>query len=153
ALGAGYSRAHLAGIRADRTRSGMTLAAMETMPLGVCRYWRRVRRVTASWALVILCVALVSDGALAQRQQTSAAPLGANYLLLVNTAIARQLKSQDISAFDAAPYEGLAIAFHYNYDTAPVFSSESMSSQLGEWKKLTGKDLWPWVYINRMLGA
>ena len=82
-----------------------------------------------------------------------AAPLGTHYLLLVNTAIARQLKPQDIAEFDKSPYDGLAIAFHYNYDTAPVFSTDSMSAQLREWKKLTKKDLWPWVYLNRMLGA
>ena len=73
--------------------------------------------------------------------------------MLVNTAIARQLTSQDIAAFGQSPYDGLAIAFHYNYDTAPVFSTESMSSQLREWKKLAKKDLWPWVYFNRILGA
>lgn len=86
-------------------------------------------------------------------QQTTKAPLGNHYLLLVNTAIARQLKPQDITAFDQSPYDGLAIAFHYNYDTAPVFTAESMSAQFREWKKLTKKDLWPWVYFNRILGA
>jgi len=91
-------------------------------------------------------------GSLAE-QETAKAPLGNHYLLLVNTAIARQLKSQDIVAFDQSPYDGLAIAFHYNYDTAPVFSEESMSVQLREWKKLTKKHLWPWVYFNRILGA
>jgi len=131
----------------------MTLAGMETTPLGICKDWRTVLRVTAFRTFVILCVLLTANGALAREQQASAAPLGAHYLLLVNTAIARQLKPQDFSAFDASPYDGLAIAFHYNYDTAPVFSSKSMSAQLGEWKRLTGKDLWPWVYINRMLGA
>jgi len=89
----------------------------------------------------------------AQQAQQTATPLGGHYLLLVNTAIARQLKPQDIAAFDHSPYDGLAVAFHYNYDTAPVFSLESLSSQLREWKKLTKKDLWPWVYFNRILGA
>src|SRR5215475_6275033 len=28
-----------------------------------------------------------------------------------------------------------------------------MSAQLREWKRLTKKDLWPWVYFNRILGA
>src|SRR5215831_2660752 len=60
----------------------------------------------------------------------SAAPLGTHYLLLVNTAIARQLKPQDIAEFDKSPYDGLAVAFHYNYDTAPVFSADTMSVQL-----------------------
>src|SRR5215467_9484097 len=86
-------------------------------------------------------------------QKRAAAPLGNHYLLLVNTAIARQLKPQDIAAFDQSPYDGLAIAFHYNYDTTQVFSEESVSAQLREWKKLTKKDLWPWVYFNRILGA
>jgi len=81
------------------------------------------------------------------------APLGEHYLLLVNTAIARLLKDTEISEFDKSPYDGLAIAFHYNYDTAPVFSSSMMTTQLLEWKKLTKKDLWPWVYINRIIGA
>lgn len=79
--------------------------------------------------------------------------LGDCYLLLVNTAIARQLKNADLTEFDKSPYGGLAIAFHYNYDTAPVFSAEMMTSQLIEWRKLTKKDLWPWVYFNRMVGA
>jgi hypothetical protein len=73
--------------------------------------------------------------------------------MLVNTAIARLLKPAEIAEFDKSPYDGLAISFHYNYDTAPVFSSEMMSTQLLEWQKLTKKHLWPWVYINRMIGA
>jgi len=80
-------------------------------------------------------------------------PLGDHYLLLVNTAIARLLKSGDLAEFEKSPYDGLAIAFHYNYDTAPVFSSSMMTMQLLEWKKLTKKDLWPWIYFNRMVGA
>jgi hypothetical protein len=83
----------------------------------------------------------------------SAAPLGNHYLLLVNTAIARLLKDSDLAEFGKTPYDGLAISFHYNYDTAPVFSSAMMTEQLLTWKKLAQKDLWPWVYINRMIGA
>jgi hypothetical protein len=79
--------------------------------------------------------------------------LGQHYLLLVNTAIARLLKPADFAEFERSPYDGLAIAFHYNYDTAPVFSSAMMTAQLLDWKKLTKKDLWPWIYFNRMVGA
>jgi hypothetical protein len=74
-------------------------------------------------------------GAVAER------PLGEHYLLLVNTAIARLLKPADIAEFNNSPYDGLAIAFHYNYDTAPVFSSDTMTAQLLDWKKLGKKDL------------
>jgi hypothetical protein len=73
--------------------------------------------------------------------------------MLINTAIARLLKPEGIAEFDKSPYDGLAIAFHYNYDTAPVFSSEMMEKQLLEWKKITKKDLWPWAYVNRIIGA
>jgi hypothetical protein len=73
--------------------------------------------------------------------------------MLVNTAIARLLKPAEIAEFDKSSYDGLAIAFHYNYDTAAVFSSEMMTAQLLEWQKLTKKHLWPWVYVNRMIGA
>jgi hypothetical protein len=79
--------------------------------------------------------------------------LGEHYLMLINTAIARLLKPEAIAEFDKSPYDGLAVAFHYNYDTAPVFSSEMMGNQLLDWKQITKKDLWPWVYINRMIGA
>jgi hypothetical protein len=83
----------------------------------------------------------------------SQAPLGNRYLLLVNTAVARLLHPQDLAEFDRSPYDGLAIAFHYNYDTAPVASAESMVQQLNEWKSSTRKHLWPWIFLNRLVGA
>jgi len=110
------------------------------------------RTVAYACLLSVGCTALF-ESVQVDARSVAAASLGAHYLLLVNTAIARQLKPQDIAEFDKSPYDGLAIAFHYNYDTAAVFDSDSMSSQLREWKKLTKKDLWPWVYLNRMLGA
>lgn len=86
-------------------------------------------------------------------ESVSSGPLGDHYLLLVNTAIARLLKPEDTAEFEKSPYDGLAIAFHYNYDVGPVFSSEEMDKKSLEWKKYTRKDLWPWVYFNRMIGA
>jgi len=112
-----------------------------------------LRRVAVQLLLLFAGLYEGTDATFAQQRGSTAGPLGTHYLLLVNTAIARQLKPQDISAFDRSPYDGLAVAFHYNYDTAPVFSPESMSLQLRDWKNLTHKDLWPWVYINRMIGA
>src|SRR5579859_324819 len=120
---------------------------------------RIARRMLVALAISVVCASVAANAASkleatnASAQTISASSLGSHYLLLVNTAIARQLKPQDISAFDKSPYDGLAIAFHYNYDTAPVFSAGSMSAQLREWRLLTKKDLWPWVYFNRMLGA
>src|SRR5579859_5594493 len=120
---------------------------------------RIARRMLVALAISVVCASVAANAASkleatnASAQTISASSLGSHYLLLVNTAIARQLKPQDIAEFDKSPYDGLAIAFHYNYDTAVAFDSDSMSSQLREWKKFTRKDLWPWVYLNRMLGA
>jgi hypothetical protein len=89
-----------------------------------------------------------SDGRLIQ---SARAPLGDRYLLLVNTAVASMMTPDKIAQFDKSPYDGLAIAFLHAYDTSPVPSPEEMDAKIAGWKKNTSKDIWPWVYINRML--
>ena len=76
-----------------------------------------------------------------------------HYLLLVNTAIARLLKPADIAEFDRSPYNGIAIAFWHAYDSSPAPSAVEMENSIDGWKKITTKDIWPWVYINRMIGV
>ena len=39
------------------------------------------------------------------------------------------------------------------YDTSPVPALPSMQAQIVDWKKSTSKEIWPWVYLNRMIGA
>jgi hypothetical protein len=34
-----------------------------------------------------------------------------------------------------------------------VVSVTAMETQIASWKKATTKDIWPWVYLNRMIGA
>jgi hypothetical protein len=79
-------------------------------------------------------------------------PLGDHYLLLVNTAYAPQLNAAKIAQFNKSPYDGLAVAFLHTYETSPVPSPEKMDEQIKEWKALTKKQIWPWVFINRLLG-
>src|SRR4029077_3196318 len=81
------------------------------------------------------------------------APLGDHYLLLVNTAMAKQMDAQKMEQFDRSPYDGLAVSFAGAYDTSPVVSAASMQAQIASWKKFSSKDIWPWVYLNRMIGA
>jgi hypothetical protein len=76
-----------------------------------------------------------------------------NYLLLVNTAIANQMDAPKMAQFDRSPYDGLAVSFADAYDTSPVLLSAPMQAQIASWKKSTTKDIWPWVYLNRMIGA
>jgi len=81
------------------------------------------------------------------------APLGDHYLLLVNTAMAKQMDAQKMAQFDRSPYDGLAVSFAGAYDASPVVSAAAMQAQIASWNKFTGKDIWPWVYLNRMVGA
>ncbi len=76
-----------------------------------------------------------------------------HYLMLVNTAMARQMDAQKLAQFDRSPYDGLAVSFSDAYDVSPTPTPASMESQVASWKKSTGKQIWPWVYLNRMIGA
>jgi hypothetical protein len=79
--------------------------------------------------------------------------LGNHYLMLVNTAIANQVDAPKLAQFDRSPYDGLAVSFAGAYDTSPVHSLAPMEAQIASWKKSTAKDIWPWVSLNRMIGA
>ena len=92
-----------------------------------------------------------SETILAPPEATTVAT--AHYLLLVNTAIARLLKPSDIAEFDHSPYDGLAVAFWHAYDSSSAPEARQMEQAIAGWKKITKKDIWPWVYINRLIGV
>ena len=73
--------------------------------------------------------------------------------MLVNSANADQMDASKVTQFDRSPYYGLAISFANAYDTSPVPTLSLMEAQTARWKKSTDKDIWPWVYLNRMVGA
>lgn len=79
--------------------------------------------------------------------------LGDHYLMLVNTAMAKQMDAPKLAQFDRSPYDGLAVSFSDAYDTSPVPTLGSMQARAASWKRSTTKDIWPWVYLNRMIGA
>jgi hypothetical protein len=79
--------------------------------------------------------------------------LANHYLMLVNSAVASQMDAQKLAQFDRSPYDGLAVSFGDAYDYSRVLSVESMETQIAVWKKSTTKDIWPWVYLNRMIGG
>ena len=58
-----------------------------------------------------------------------------------------------MAQFDRSPYDGLAVSFSDAYDTSPVLPMALMESEVATWKRATTKDVWPWVYLNRMIGA
>jgi hypothetical protein len=73
--------------------------------------------------------------------------------LLVNTAMADQMDAPKLAQFDRSPYDGLAVSFAGAYDASPVLSLALMEARIASWKKSTAKDIWPWVSLNRMIGA
>jgi hypothetical protein len=76
-----------------------------------------------------------------------------HYLMLVNTARASQLDPLKLAQFDRSPYDALAVSFEDAYGISPVRPTALMKSQIAGWKKATNKTIWPWVYLNRMIGA
>lgn len=76
-----------------------------------------------------------------------------HYLLLVNTAIASMMDEAKFHQFEKSSYDGLAVAFLHAYDTSVPPTVAAMDTNIAEWKKYTRKDIWPWVYINRMIGT
>jgi hypothetical protein len=79
--------------------------------------------------------------------------LGDHYLMLVNTARSTQMDSPKLAQFDRSPYDALAVSFEDAYGTAPVLPPALMQPQIANWKRTTSKAIWPWVYLNRMIGA
>ncbi len=78
--------------------------------------------------------------------------LGDHYLLLVNTAYAPFLNANKIAQFDQSAYDGIAVTFLHAYETSPIPTPDKMDAQIADWKKVTTKDIWPWIFINRMIG-
>jgi hypothetical protein len=105
---------------------------------------------------------LANEGAAAQEflpksatvtSPVAPAPLGDHYLMLVNTAVASQMDASKLEQFERSPYDGLAVSFADAYDISPVILVAPMQAQVTSWRKSTSKAIWPWVYLNRMIGA
>jgi hypothetical protein len=130
----------------------------------VINFFQALRRI-----LLLICLtSLVANGTPGAAQKPSDArhapanlpgahnankQMGDHYLLLVNTAIAQFMTDDKFRQFDKSSYDGIAVAFLHAYDTSPVPSVAEMDRQLAAWKQDTSKDIWPWVYLNRMVGS
>jgi hypothetical protein len=126
----------------------------EIFPPAVAAMPSLVRSVFAALSTALLAGAVSAQ---ALRPNLFATPpghaAGDHYLMLVNTAMARQMDSRKMIQFDRSPYDGLAVSFADAYDTSPVLSLSNMQAQFARWKSPTRKSVWPWVYLNRMVGA
>ena len=92
---------------------------------------------------------------IATAQSGTAAKQGAlpnSYLMLVAGNRANTLTPEQLTLFAQSPYDGLAVRFLTQYDTTPPPAAEEMTARLLELKKANGKNYWPWVSLNRMVG-
>ena len=78
--------------------------------------------------------------------------LGDHYLLLVSYMRMATMNSDRLTLFDRSPYDGVAVAFSGPYDAGTPISAQEITKQIVAAKQSTKKDLWPWVYLNRMIG-
>jgi hypothetical protein len=94
-------------------------------------------------------------GPIAAEQSGTAAKQGLlpnGYLMLVAGNRANTLTPEQLTLFAQSPYDGLAVRFLTQYDTTPPPTVEEMTARLQELKKTNGKEYWPWVFLNRMVG-
>jgi hypothetical protein len=108
----------------------------------------------AAMFMAAICLPAIFEIKIYAREKAALAPPSKDhYLILVNTAMARQMDAQKLAQFGRSPYDGLAVSFSDAYDVSLIPTPASMESQLAGWKKSTSKQIWPWVYLNRMIGA
>jgi len=98
---------------------------------------------------VALCAALSSGS----RGSAPGSRLGDHYLMLVNTATASSINKAQFAQFNRSHYDGLAVSFSPSYDVSAPPPAKQIETQLADWKTVTKKDIWPWVFLNRMIGA
>lgn len=123
-------------------------------PFRSSKQWLQFLIAIALAALLLALGPLTRSLGQAKVEKRSASPgLGEHYLMLVNTAIAWQMDARKFAQFEHSPYNAVAVSFSDAYDTLPAPSVAAMQAQLASWKKSTTKTVWPWVYLNRMVGA
>lgn len=110
---------------------------------------RAIRSAAASALILMLAAACHAPGTSASADAAASRP---GYLLLVNTAIAFMMDDAKFRQFNQSAYDGIAVAFLHAYETSPPPPASEMAAKIAGWKKATSKDIWPWVYVNRIIG-
>jgi len=76
------------------------------------------------------------------------------HLMLVTflTADLATLAPGTLNEFEKSPYNALAVPVISSYFTGSIPTLQNIQPKLAEIKARTSKDIWPWVFINRMVG-
>lgn len=77
------------------------------------------------------------------------------YFLLVYSSYENQFDKLDmekIKVLNESPYHGIAVRVIWEFDDKP-FDSERIRKYADLIRKHTTKDIWPWVFLNRIVGV
>jgi len=58
-----------------------------------------------------------------------------------------------VSEFQKSPYHAIAVPVVSAYDTGRIPSIEDLRAQITQFTTLTTKHIWPWIFLNRMVGT
>jgi hypothetical protein len=119
---------------------------MDTNTTAACRRPGRPR--SPLRALVLSLAAVV--GTLASAAAAMAADEGrkGDYWLLVTFAASGKPEEMDI--LKDTTFEGIALQIVTAYDTAATPTTDSVMERFGKLKEAGHRDIWPWVFINRI---
>ena len=90
----------------------------------------------------------------AERAQGSTAERPKRYLMLV-TFFTKELAAmppEKLSVANDSPYHGVAVPVIDGYDGDPIPSEAEIEARFAVLDKACTKDLWPWVFTNRIYG-
>jgi hypothetical protein len=86
-----------------------------------------------------------------QAEEASKLPEGRPYLLLV-TFFDSEGEGR-LATFDRSPYDGVAVPLVDAYDTGAPPNLQQVQEKFMALYRQTHKHLWPWVFVNRMVGS
>ncbi len=58
-----------------------------------------------------------------------------------------------LATFNGSPYDGIAVPIVSAYHLGAAPTIEEMAPKLSELRSNTQKDIWPWVFLNRLIGT
>ncbi|MBV8146455.1 MAG: hypothetical protein JO184_15780 [Gammaproteobacteria bacterium] len=82
------------------------------------------------------------------RAPTASAADKPSYWLLVTFAVSG--KPEEMALLKETTFEGVAVQIITAYDTGPTPTADAIAEKLGTLKEAAHRDVWPWVFVNRI---
>lgn len=98
--------------------------------------------------LVHACMALLSSGIVDPAFRPEKAYLA---LFTFQSAQWNQISADQLRILHGSPYDGMATWLCDAYSTVKPTEWPELQSRIKEWRKVTNKDLWPFVFLNRIV--